>query len=374
MELEIEKDSTLIYVEDGACLGGSVTARGKKHIALSGGGLITHDYLTHPTNIICLEDCSDVLLENVTLTDNWGWNCFLENCEDVLIRRVHIIGSRGNSDGFDICGSRRVTVRECFTRVWDDSLVVKFHGTLADDLLFEKCVLWNDFARPIEVGVELQSDEVKNVRFRDIDIIHSTTGYPVMGIHHGDHALVHDIVFDDIRIEDAPGALLVISPSRKGVYENRKLSLWLDPGERLEKEFALNLPPGNLCIHLESENPCMEMSWIAVENALVLGQDVEQARVLKVVDCRGVCSGEVQLALKDGWLIVKSDAVKDRERRRCVAYFDLEKLGIEHPEKGFRLELALENDAPHRWPFTLFGSQAPEKMCHMFVKVLEENV
>ena len=187
----------------------------------------------------------------------------------------------------------------------------------------------------------------------------------------------------------------------------------------------------------------MEMSWITVENALVLGQDVEQAQVMKVVDCRGVCSGEVQLALKDGWLIVKSETIKDREltvyaaedfeiqdgqvvfsveetdsgmapaiingrngyepapqlrctgettyvfrnepkvkkisvarvrdRRRGVAYFDLQRLGIDHPEKGFRLELALENHAPHRWPFTLFGSQAPEEMCHMFVKVLEEN-
>ena len=91
----------------------------------------------------------------------------------------------------------------------DDSFVVKALGTgNCENIIFKNSVLWNDFARPMEVGVELRADKVRNIKFENIDIIHSDTGYPLMGIHHGDHAEVSDIVFDNIRIEDTPGAQL----------------------------------------------------------------------------------------------------------------------------------------------------------------------
>ena len=112
-------------------------------------------------------------------------------------------------------------MENAFTRVWDDSLVVKALDTGdVEDVTFRDCTLWNDFARPMEVGVELRADRVRRVKFQDIDVLHSLTGYPLMGIHHGDRALVSDILFEDIRIEDAPGAQLFdirITPS----YWNR---------------------------------------------------------------------------------------------------------------------------------------------------------
>jgi len=578
--IKIEKDNTLVYLEDGAYVGRGIIAFGKKHIAISGGGRIGHDDFAQPENNIYLEDCSDIEIENVTLTDNWGWNCVIKNCEDLHIRRVHVIGCRSCSDGFDICSSRRVTLEECFTRTCDDSFVVKSHGPNVEDLLFERCVLWNDFARPIEVGVELQADVVKNVRFHDIDIIHSDTGYPVMGIHHGDHAVIQNICFDDIRIEDAPGAQLfdiriakgvynfdknpatgyiqgvtfnkitlvdtlpvsmsksriegmneescvkditisnmnihgytvsteeqlglevkrfvenvriipgdlpelpliqtelsvsepfclgidgmyrgkvsallenksgeaistsaqlMISPSRKGIYENQDIAIELAAEQSVQKEFELALPAGNFCIHLESSDPRVSMSWFVMENDLVLGEDVESAPKISFVDCRGVCSGEVQLAVSEGYLIVKSESIKDKEltvyvaedfdilpnqvlfsveetdfgmapavingpqghelapQLRCpgeitltfknfpkvkkissatvndringLAYFSLERLGIRDLSKSFRLELTIENDAPHRYPFSMFGSQLPAEMCHMFAKVVKK--
>jgi len=578
--INIEQDNTLVYLEDGAYVEKSIYAEGRKHIAVSGGGRIAHDNLSQNSGCISFTDCSDVLIENVTMTDNWGWNCVMQNCEDVLIQRVHIVGCRGNSDGFDICSSRRLTLRECFTRTNDDSLVVKSHGPNVEDLLFERCVLWNGFARPIEVGVELLADLIRNVRFHDIDIIRSDTGYPVLGIHHGDHAVVENISFDDIRVEDAPGAqlfdiriakgvfnfdknpgtgyirdvtfnkialveklpvsmcksriegmnefsnvknvtvsnmnihgytastaeqlgfeikdfvenvqiipdpdlpelplvkteltvsepfvlcsdgmyrgkvratlentsaqtittaaTLMIAPSRPGLYGNEDIAVDLAAGERVEREFALALPAGNFCIHLESCDPRVFMSWFVMENALVLGSDVESAPKMKFVDCRGVCSGEVQLAVQDGYLVVKSESLKDREltafvapdfeilpgqalfsseetdfgmapavingprgghelapqlrtyleitfcfrnepkvekieslavkdRANGLAYFDLGRMGIKDLSKGFRLELTVANDAPHRYPFSLFGSQAPAELCHMFAKAV----
>ena len=47
-----------------------------------------------------------------------------------------------------------------------------------------------------------------DIVFEDIDIIHALSGYPVLGVHEGDRAVIENVLFRDIRIEDAPGAQL----------------------------------------------------------------------------------------------------------------------------------------------------------------------
>ena len=93
---------------------------------------------------------------------------------------------------------------------------------------------------------------------------------------------------------------IFISPSRKTVYEDQELIVRLDAKQSFETDFEFVLPPGNYCIHLESSEPQMAVSWLTVDNPLPLGEDVYSTPILKFVDCRGVCSGEVQLALIDG--------------------------------------------------------------------------
>ena len=132
----------------------------------------------------------------------------MDGCDRCTVSNLKIIGARGNSDGVDVCGSRDVTVTGCFIRSYDDSLVLKAFDGDTINVVFEKCVLWNDMARPIEVGVELRCDRVENIYFRDIDVIHSLTCYPIFGIHHGDRAKISNIHFEDIRIENAPGVQL----------------------------------------------------------------------------------------------------------------------------------------------------------------------
>ncbi|NLO36081.1 MAG: hypothetical protein GX112_06990 [Clostridiaceae bacterium] len=211
--IEVEQDNTLIVLDAGAKVHGKILAENKRHVAVSGRGILSmENFERHRESwqlLLDLSTCTDVIVENVTITDSCGWSCRVFGCEDVQIRNLKIIGQRGNSDGIDICGSRRVLVEGCFTRVWDDSLVAKAFdsGDLAH-VLFRNCTLWNDFARPIEVGVELRAERVHDIRFENIDIIHSPTGYPLMGIHHGDRATVSDIHFENIRIEDTPGAQL----------------------------------------------------------------------------------------------------------------------------------------------------------------------
>ena len=212
--LNIDKDNTTVYIEDGAVLHGNIRAEGCSGLTVCGLGKICMERYTYEmrkdyARSVDIINCKNVVIDGIIIDDSNDWSMRINGCENVSIKNVKIFGCRGNSDGIDVCGSRNVTVSDIFTRVWDDSFVVKALGTgNSENIVFRDSVLWNDFARPIEVGVELRADKVRNIRFENIDVIHSSTGYPIMGIHHGDHAEVSDIIFKDIRIEDTPGAQL----------------------------------------------------------------------------------------------------------------------------------------------------------------------
>lgn len=224
--LTIDQDHTVVYLEEGACVHGKLVLSRCSHVTVCGYGVICmeqYPYESRPLFARCVDaiECQDVTIRDITIMDSNDWSLRICGCQDVVVDNVKIFGCRGNSDGIDICGSKRVLVQNAFTRVWDDSLVVKALDTGdVEDVTFRNCILWNDFARPMEVGVELRADRVCRVTFENIDVLHSPTGYPLMGIHHGDRAAVSDIVFKNIRIEDAPGAQLFdirITPS----YWNR---------------------------------------------------------------------------------------------------------------------------------------------------------
>ena len=57
------------------------------------------------------------------------------NCNNVYIRDVDVFGYRQNSDAFDICNSRDVTVEGCFARTGDDGFVVITPDNTALDLV-----------------------------------------------------------------------------------------------------------------------------------------------------------------------------------------------------------------------------------------------
>lgn len=213
-ELLIKEDNTLVVIEDGAVLNGRIIAQNVENLKICGTGIITmKDYTRglpeEMTRCIELCGCKNAVIEDICVFDSCNWSVRLNGCDNSEVKNLKIIGARGNSDGVDICGSRNIRVSGCFIRSFDDCLVLKaFETGDVENVVFENCVLWNDMARPIEVGVELRCDRVRNVFFRDIDVIHSLTCYPIFGIHHGDRAEISDVHFENIRIENAPGAQL----------------------------------------------------------------------------------------------------------------------------------------------------------------------
>lgn len=67
----------------------------------------------------------------------------------------------------------------------------------------QNAVFWNAlWGNGLEIGFELNGAAVKNITFRNNDIIHVESG-AALSIHNAGNSVVSNIVFDDIRIEDA---------------------------------------------------------------------------------------------------------------------------------------------------------------------------
>jgi len=232
-KIDITEDDTILYLDRGVILQSRVDItncknvtvfidkdaiiHGKLHIEncdnlkLCGFGAVCserfgrhdgkHQYLVEA------RFCKNLTIHDLSFLDSCNWTCRIFGCDDVYIDNINIVGCRGNSDGVDICGTRNALVEHCFIRTWDDCFVAKAFDTgNLENVIFRDSTLWNDFARPLEVGVEIRAEYARNIKFENIDVIHSVTGYPVMGIHHGDRGKLRNIVFSNIRIEDAPGA------------------------------------------------------------------------------------------------------------------------------------------------------------------------
>jgi hypothetical protein len=227
-ELLVASDET-IYLEGGAVVRGTVRARNAGNIRICGPGILDASTRQHKINHLVVRECENVLLQDFLILDPLGWTIHLSASKGVRLENTHVIGWRANSDGLDIEYSRDVTATGCFWRTNDDCIAVKAiypsgvqnipfeeminpetlgghqiprqPGDEMGDILIEDCVLWNDQGgQGFEIGFELRIDAIRNITFRDSDIIHVSGG--AFTIHNGDRAVISDILIEDVRIEN----------------------------------------------------------------------------------------------------------------------------------------------------------------------------
>ena len=92
----------------------------------------------------------------------------------------------------------------CFLRTLDDLVVVKSdHGQgEVHKVVVKNCILWNQVAHALSVGAELR-DNIDDVMFTDCDVIHDKGREWTLRVYHCDSAVVSNIHFDNIRIEES---------------------------------------------------------------------------------------------------------------------------------------------------------------------------
>lgn len=159
------------------------------------------------TFMFVLNNCRNVILEDISIINSPLWTIRLNNCDRVKIHGVYLYSDleKGvNADGIDICSSRNVTISDSIIITADDSIVLKTPKetghvgpvNVTENIVVTNCVL-SSSSTPLMIGTETFAD-VRHVLFNNCAIQNSNKGF---GINVQDGATVRDIIFSNLTIE-----------------------------------------------------------------------------------------------------------------------------------------------------------------------------
>lgn len=216
-----------IYLDGGAVLQGAFDLYGVKDVKIAGRGL-----LWDPGRAIELEGASDIAISDLILVNSDRKDAArvmnIRNSHDVSVKGITGFTSGKWSDGINISTSQRVRIDGGYLRVSDDAVVVyavadcplcrqreAASGVKAPmppgdttDIDVRNLRIWNDVAHALYIGHfgDITAPRtISRVTFQNIDIMNLDEDDPdwegAMAIYSGDHTLIRDITFSDIRVD-----------------------------------------------------------------------------------------------------------------------------------------------------------------------------
>ncbi len=229
---ELHSNQT-VFIDEGAVVYGGFHATDSTDICIIGRGILDYSRINETIlyeasdgdgcngvpnalrdSTIQMEYCENITVEGIIIRDALFLTLRPIACKNVTIDNVKIIGNwRYNSDGIDIVNCVDVSVKNCFVRSYDDSICLKgfyflysggiFHNEKSydsvDNCIIENCVVWCDWGQALEIGADVCARSIKNSVFRNCDVIRATCS--VLDIQNVDYANIHDITYENIRIE-----------------------------------------------------------------------------------------------------------------------------------------------------------------------------
>ncbi len=206
-------DNESIYVDKDALVFGNIFAENAENIHIFGNGLFDdsceerfspHCYGKYPVGNVKFLDCKGIKLEGVLFRNSAMWCVNIFHCFDVELSDIKVFGQwRYNTDGVDIVNSQNVLLKDSFVHSFDDTVTIKaiddYVETSCINITTENCVLWCDWGKPCEVGLETACKEYKNIIFRNCDVLRG--GDNALDIQNGDCAEVSNVLFENINID-----------------------------------------------------------------------------------------------------------------------------------------------------------------------------
>lgn len=220
------EDNQTVYIGEDVVIDGGFAIDGKKNVKIIGHGVIKN---LSKNSLIGMTGCENVHINGITVIGAQAWHNPWNHCNNIIAENYKIFGSETYSDGIDMVSCNNVRLKNIMIRNEDDGICIKLANDKgSEDIIAEDCVIWSgEQGNSTEIGYELVGPYVRNVTFRNIDVINRGTRSSkfrrsAMSIHNAGYAKVSDILYDNVRVEETDENLIHmerISYSEWGVCE-----------------------------------------------------------------------------------------------------------------------------------------------------------
>ncbi|MDO3411925.1 glycosyl hydrolase family 28 protein [Saccharibacillus sp. CPCC 101409] len=275
---------TSVYLAGGAVLCGGLVCDKVRGVEIRGRGVLDLSSFAKNTYYrgVDVRYSSDIVIEGIAMIDPPHYSVLLGQSERIRISNLKTFSSRGWCDGIDMMACRDVTIEGGFLRTSDDCIAVyasrgEFCGD-ARDISVRGTILWADVAHPINIGTHGDhagaGTVIERLHFGKLDILEHHEPQPdywgCMAINAGDHNIVRDVVFEDIRVE----TFELGEPFNIRVLKNEKYNP--APGRRIERVLFRNIRFDAACpnpSHISGYDEDRMVEDVAFEN-VTLGDEV----------------------------------------------------------------------------------------------------
>ena len=193
-----------MYLAPGALVNADIFGRNLENVTIEGRGTIQGK--------MEINNCRNFNVEGIFIRNTKGWTNTLTNCSNSSFRNVKVFSYEAiySVDGINPVSCRNVTIDDCFMRCRDDCVAIKSPDPKlkTDSIFVSNCVMvgWA-CSDGVTIGFELNGGPVRNIRVSNCDILYArgdgrTKGHSAFSIVCDGPAIVSDILFQDIRVEE----------------------------------------------------------------------------------------------------------------------------------------------------------------------------
>ncbi len=120
----------------------------------------------------CIQGCTNVLVQGVTVINSQTWTLCFTDCNDLTIKNVMLFGYRTFADGVMIANTINGVCEDSFIRTGDDAFETKstsLNNQATSNITFRNCDAWTDKAVAYGCIYESTYDQ-SNITFEDCSV------------------------------------------------------------------------------------------------------------------------------------------------------------------------------------------------------------